>query len=268
MGRPAHRGCYDAPVPLYKEQGVVLGSFKLGEADKILTILTQGSGKVRAVAKGIRRTKSRFGARLEPFTHVDLLLYQGRNLDTITQAEIIDPFKRIRDDFALYSAGEAMLETADKVAEEHERNVRLFVLLLKGLRALSGGPADPAAVAESFLVKVLRLSGFGPILGACASCGRREVERFSSAQGGAVCEECRDRDARRAAPAALGWLAEIGEADLDTVGAATPANGVRGEARALLYGFAEYHLERRMRSLPLLARVEAPASRVPPPAGR
>ena len=79
-------------MPLYKDQGIVLGSFKLGEADKILTILTQGSGKVRAVAKGIRRTKSRFGARLEPFTHVNLMLYRGRSLDTVTQAEILQPF--------------------------------------------------------------------------------------------------------------------------------------------------------------------------------
>jgi len=243
-------------VPLYKAQGIVLGSFKLGEADKILTILTQEEGKVRAVAKGIRRTKSRFGARLEPFTHVDLMLYRGRNLDTVTQAEILAPFRRIREAYPLFAAGETMLEAADKVAEEHERNVRLFLLLRKGLQALDADPADPAAVAEAFLLKLLGLSGFGPILGACAACGGGPVTRFSNEQGGSVCETCRDPDARRASPEALSWLTAMAHGDLDEAGAATPPVRVRGEARALLYGFTEHHLERRMRSLPLLARIE------------
>jgi DNA repair protein RecO (recombination protein O) len=238
---------------LYKEQGIVLGSVKLDEADKIVTILTQGSGKVRAVAKGIRRTQSRFGARLEPFTHVNVLLYRGRNLDTVTQAEIINPFREVREEFARFSAGEAMLEAVDKVAEEHERNVRLFLLLLQGLRALDAAPLDPAAVAEAFLVRLLDLSGFGPSLSACAVCGRRPVHRFAPSQGGAVCEDCRDRDARRVSPEALAWLAGLQTVDLEAAGAASPPGEVRAEARALLYGFAEYHIERRLRSLPLLA---------------
>src|SRR5205814_7665179 len=131
-------------MPPYKDQGVVLRSVKLGEADKIVSILTQGSGKVRGVAKGIRKTTSRFGGRLEPFTHVNLMLYRGRGaLDTITQAEIIAPHRNIRDDLSLFAAGETMLEAVDKVSEEHERNVRLALLLLSGLRALDAKPADP-----------------------------------------------------------------------------------------------------------------------------
>jgi DNA repair protein RecO (recombination protein O) len=241
-------------VPLYKEQGIVLGSVKLAEADKIVTILTQGSGKVRAVAKGIRRTTSRFGARLEPFTHVSLMLYRGRNLDTVTQAEIVSPFRAVREDFALFSAGEAMLEAADKVAEEHERNVRLFLMLLHGLRALDTRPADPAAVAEAYLLRLLALSGFAPSLTACAVCRSTQVARFSASQGGAVCEGCMDRDARRVNPAALAWLAGLLTGDLEAAGQDRPPREVRGEARALLYGFSEFHLDRRIRSLPLLAR--------------
>src|ERR671930_2241544 len=102
-------------MPLYKEQGIVLRSVKLGEADKIVTILTQGSGKIRAVAKGIRKTSSKFGGRLEPFTHVSLLLYRGRNLDTVTQAEILSPFVELRSEFDLIAAGETMLEAGGKV---------------------------------------------------------------------------------------------------------------------------------------------------------
>lgn len=246
-------------MPLYKEQGVVLRSVKLGEADKIVTVMTQGAGKVRAVAKGIRKTTSRFGARLEPATHVSLLVYRGRSaLDTVTQADIISPHRALRDDLDLFASGEAMLEAVDNVAEEHERNVRLFMLLLSGLRALEAGPADPAAVAESFLLKLLSLSGFHPSLTACAVCGQLDPELFSSGQGGAVCPACAEHGAGPASPAALGLLAELATADLLKAGDPTPDLQVRREARAMLYGFAEYHLERRMRSLPMLARSLVP----------
>src|SRR5262245_27047223 len=105
-GMPRHPAGYHPPMPPYKGQGIVLRSVKLGEADKIVTILTQGSGKVRGVAKGIRKTTSRFGGRLEPFTHVNLMLYRGRGaLDTITQADIIAPHRNIRDALALFAAG-------------------------------------------------------------------------------------------------------------------------------------------------------------------
>ena len=252
-------------MPLYKEQGIVLGSIKLAEADKIVTILTQGEGKIRAVAKGIRRTTSRFGARLEPFTHVNVMLYRGRTLDTVTQVEILAPFRDIRQDYARFSAGEAMLEAADKVAEEHERNLRLFLLLLHGLRALDTRPTDPAAVAEAYLLRLLGLSGFGPSLRACAVCGSTEVHRFAASQGGAVCDGCQDRDARRVDPAALRWLAGLETGDLEEAGQAPVAPEVRAEARGLLYGFSEYHLDRRLRSLPIMARATrlAPAPSAP-----
>ncbi|HEX9121857.1 MAG TPA: DNA repair protein RecO [Actinomycetota bacterium] len=246
-------------MPLYKEQGVVLRSVKLGEADKIVTVMTQGSGKIRAVAKGIRKTTSRFGARLEPFTHVSLMAYRGRgSLDTISQAEIINPFRALRDDLDLFAAGETMLEATDKVAEEHERNLRLFMLLISGLRALDLRPADPAAVAESFLLKLLSLSGFHPSLTACAVCGRPDPVRFASGQGGGVCAGCAELDAGPASSGAFALLASLAAADLPAAGALSGSSGVgtavRREARAMLFGFAEYHLERRMRSLPILAR--------------
>ena len=252
-------------MPLYKERGIVLRSMKLGEADKIVTILTQGSGKVRAVAKGIRRTNSKFGARLEPFTHVSLLLYQGRNLDTVTQAEIVSPFRRTRSEFGLIAAGETMVEAVDRVAEEHERNVRLFMLLLSGLRTLELMPADPAAVAESFLLKLLSLSGFHPSLQACAVCGALNPSLFSSGQGGAVCEGCAEYGAGPVSAESLQLLAHLAGADIREVGGVVMNGDARREARGMLYGFTEYHLERRMRSLPLLARGISVGRGLPPP---
>jgi DNA repair protein RecO (recombination protein O) len=246
-------------MPLYKEQGIVLRSMKLGEADKIVTILTQGAGKVRGVAKGIRRTTSKFGARLEPLTHVSLLMYRGQsNLDTITQTEILSPFRAIRGDFSLIAAGETLLEAVDKVAEEHERNVRLFMLLLNGLRALEAGPRDPAAVAESFLLKLLSLSGFHPSLSGCAVCGLPGSHGwFSAGQGGVVCDGCAENEAARVSERSVRWLEALADVTLDGAGDMTPPVVVRREARAMLYGFTEYHLERRMRSLTLLARQPA-----------
>ena len=242
-------------MPLDKQQGIVLRSVKLGEADKIVTILTQGSGKVRAVAKGIRRTTSKFGGRLEPLTHVSLMLYRGRNLDTVTQCEILHPFRAVRGDFERITAAETMAEAVDKVAEEHERNVRLFLLLLAGLRSLETRPRDPAAVAESFLLKLLSLSGFHPSLSACAACGLPGPhEWFAASQGGVVCRTCADNDAARTSESALRWLDTLARAELIGAGEMTPEPRVRREGRAILYGYAEYHLERRMRSFALLAR--------------
>jgi DNA repair protein RecO (recombination protein O) len=256
MGCARRAGRYDSRMPPYKEQGIVLRSYKLGEADKIVTLMTQGAGKVRAVAKGIRKTKSRFGARLEPFTHVDLMLYRGRGaLDTVTQAEIIAPHMTIREDLARFAAGETMLEAVDRVAEEHERNVRLTMLLLAGCRALDAAPADPAAVAESFMLKMLSLSGFHPSLTACAVCGDRDPQLWDAGLGGAVCGRCAEQGAGPCSRAALEFLSTLAVTDLADAGAIVqPDARVRKETRSLLYGFAEYHLERRMKSVPMLVR--------------
>jgi DNA repair protein RecO (recombination protein O) len=137
----------------YRDDGVVLRTQKLGEADRIITLLTRHNGRVRAVAKGIRRTKSRFGGRLEPFTHVDVLIHPGRSLDIITQAEVIRAYGTpLAADYPKYTAGTAMLETAERFTpEEKEPAIRQFLLLIGGLRALGEAidPGEPAEVPDS-----------------------------------------------------------------------------------------------------------------------
>jgi recombinational DNA repair protein (RecF pathway) len=142
----------------YRDDGVVLRTQKLGEADRIITLLTRHNGRVRAVAKGIRRTKSRFGGRLEPFTHVDVLIHHGRSLDIITQAEVIRAYGTpLVSDYPKYTAGTAMLETAERFTPvEKEPAIRQFLLLIGGLRALgdslepgpAAGPGDPGEPAD------------------------------------------------------------------------------------------------------------------------
>ena len=128
----------------YRDDGVVLRTQKLGEADRIITLLTRHNGRVRAVARGVRRTKSRFGARLEPFTHVDVMIHNGRSLDVITQAEVIRAYgTRLAADYPKYTAGTAMLETAERFTPvEKEPAIRQFLLLIGGLRAL-GEAVEP-----------------------------------------------------------------------------------------------------------------------------
>ncbi len=129
----------------YRDDGVVLRTHKLGEADRIITLLTRHHGRVRAVAKGVRRTKSRWGARLEPFTHVDVMIHNGRSLDVITQAEVIRPYgSPLVSNYPKYTAGTAMLETAERFTPvEKEPALRQFLLLVGGLRAL-GDAVEPA----------------------------------------------------------------------------------------------------------------------------
>ena len=129
----------DGGVTLYRDQAVVLRTQKLGEADRIITMLCRRHGKVRSVAKGVRRTKSRWGGRLEPFVHVDVQNYQGRELDIVTQAEIVDAFPAMMGDYDRYTAGTAMLETTDRLSEEREPTLRLYLLQVGGLRSLDAG---------------------------------------------------------------------------------------------------------------------------------
>ena len=122
-------------MPLYRDEAIVLRTHKLGEADRIITLLTRQHGRVRAVAKGVRKTTSRWGSRLEPFTHVDLQLAEGRNLDTVTQAETRSAFAAdLGADYERYTAGTAMLETAERlVSEEKQPSLQQFLLLVGGV---------------------------------------------------------------------------------------------------------------------------------------
>ncbi len=232
-------------MTLYKEQGIVVRAMKLGESDRIITVMTQGSGKIRAVAKGVRKTKSRWGARLEPFTHVDLVLYKGRELDIVTQAQILSPFPQIRADYSRFAAGEVILEAADRVTPEREKSVRMFMLLLGALRALSLPDEDPLMVADSFLLRLAALSGFRPALGACAVCARPGPHaRFSVAQGGTVCESCRAGAAVTVGEGMIPYLESLLQADW-SVGT---SESVRGECSGLIRAYVEYHFDRPLRA--------------------
>ena len=156
---------------LRKDHGIVLRGYPFGDADRVVVILSPNHGKLRTVAKGVRKTKSRFGGRLEPFTHVELGLYEGRNLDTITSVSVLEAFPRLREDLDRVMKGGSMLEAADAIAVEGEGSHRLFLLVQRGLRALNAENSHPDLVA-SFLLKAAEVVGVAPSLLQCASCGK------------------------------------------------------------------------------------------------
>jgi DNA repair protein RecO (recombination protein O) len=242
-------------MALYREQGIVLRTYKLGETDRILNLLTPRRGKVRAVAKGVRRPGSRFGGRLEPFSHVDLQLYEGRSLDVVSQAELITPFDRVRDDFPLSACGSAMVEAADRVAQEDERSTRLFLLLLDGLRALSAGPAHPSVVLDAYLLRLASVAGYHPYLEACAECGEAGPHAvFHIAAGGSLCVRCAPAGSQALDQGVIRLLGALSAAGWDGLDAAAADPRSRRMAGTLVVSFLTHHLGRPLRSWDLVPR--------------
>lgn len=236
-------------MALRADQGIVLRGYPFGEADKVVVLLSPNHGKVRAVAKGVRKTKSRFGGRLEPFTHVDVLLYEGRNLDTITQVSVVEANSHIRLDLDRVLAAGTMVEAIDAVAQEGAGSHRQFLLLQRGLRALEAGPVHPDLVT-AFLLKLAAVVGVAPSLHACAECGSvTNLVRFSLAAGGVVCELCSPDRGVKLRPGVTAHLAVLAEADFQQL---PPASELSRDAIGVTRRFVEYHLERRLESLSLL----------------
>ncbi len=241
----------------YREQGIVLRTYKLGETDRIVHLLTQGRGKVRAVAKGVRRPGSRFGGRLEPYSHVDLHLYEGRNLDVINQAELIAAHAGVREDYARSAAGSVMVELTDIVAQEGERDNALFLLLRAGLQALDAGPDDPAVFVDAFLLRLASVVGFHAFTDACALCRRPGPHAFLSVKaGGTLCPGCAPAGTRAVDPQVVEVvrvLAATGEWAVLPRLARESAEAHR-TAASYTRAFVEHHLDRRLRSYDLLPR--------------
>lgn len=238
----------------YRDQGIVLRTHKLGETDRILTLLTLGRGKVRAVAKGVRRPGSRFGGRLEPYSHVDLLLYEGRSLDVVTQADLLASHAAVREDWEASAAAAVLVELVDAVAIEGDRDNRLFLQLRAGLQALDAGPPDTGVFVDAFLLRIAGVVGFGVETGRCAVCGVPGPHSFLSiSRGGTLCADCAPSGTRAVAPAVverIGVLASDGWAALPGL----PADDASRVAASFAHSWAEHHLDRRLKSYPLTAR--------------
>src|SRR5579885_2561875 len=210
----------------YKTEAVVLRSLRFSEADRILHLYTAERGRVGAIAKGVRKTKSRFGARLEPLSHVELMLHEGSGeLQTVTGAELLRSHHAVREDSYRLNVGLIGAEAMLRLFGEPEANERAFGALARFLELLDDAPSAEARHALdplglSFQLKLLWLAGYLPHLTSCVECGSNaELVGFSARAGGAVCRE-HARDSLRLSPEGLAAIEQLLSTPLaDAVGA-------------------------------------------------
>lgn len=233
---------------LYRDTGVVLRTYKLRESDRIVVFHTADNGKVRAVAKGVRKTKSKFGARLEPMSHVRLQLYRGRELDIVTQAESVEPLAPMLSSLDRASQGLAVIEAVDQLSLEREPNPQLYRMIVGVLRTIGRSPS-PLNVA-AFYWKLLASEGMRPELDRCVRCGDTEPDvefvAFDLNEGGVLCRTCRSGQAISAG--ALTILREIlGGQLLEAL--ARDESPLTHEVSSLATRALEFHIERHLRAV-------------------
>ena len=232
-------------MSLYRDDGVVLRTWRLGEADRIVVLLTAEHGKVRAVAKGVRKTRSKFGGRLEPTSHVAVQLHRGRgDLDIVTQAETLDRFEGLRLDAERFAEASSLLEAVDVVAPDREPDRERYRMLVGALRTLDERPAT--LLVPAFLLKLLAHEGLAPQLDACVRCGAGDpLVSVDVGEGGVLCGDC--RRGRPVSPSAIAVMRAVLGGGLSDALAVTE-EGVCAEVDVVANAAIEYHLERRLRS--------------------
>lgn len=234
----------------------MLRTQKLGEADRIITLLTREHGRVRAVAKGVRRTKSKFGARLEPGSHIDIQLYTGRTFDTVTQVESISNYgESLTDDYSRWTIAGTILEAAERfTSHEHEPALQEFKLVTGAMKALADDKYDPSMILDAYLLRSLAVGGYAPSLINCSKCDASGPHRyFSLVGGGAVCADCRPSASATPAPETLKLMSDLLSGDWESAMSSELRN--RREANGLIAAYLQWHLERGLRSLQIVERV-------------
>ena len=235
-------------MPLYRDEAVVLRTHKLGEADRIVTFLTKSHGQVRAVAKGVRRTASKFGARLEPFMVVDVQFFEGKTLDTVSQVETLNAYGReIMADYAAYTAAHAMVETAEKLTG-HESNSQQYLLLVGGLRALSKAEREAGLTLDSYLLRSLSLAGWAPNFLTCSGCQKLGPHNaFVLSVGGLVCRDCQPPGAAVIDDETAQLLGALLAGEWAVVEASSQK--AKAAASGIVAAYSQWHIERGLRSL-------------------
>lgn len=244
-------------MPTYPLRALVLRKTKLGESDTILTLLAADGRQVRAVAKGLRKSGSRFGARLEPYSEVDLLLYTGRSLDVISDARTVESGAALREDFDRCAAAAVVADVLDKVAVEGQAEERLFGLATASLCVMATAPVYRlTALVDAFLIKAMAMHGYRPSLQTCAACGADagESTTFSLPAGGVVCDDC------AAGPGCVtfsasgrAWLSALLAATMTEVATMDIPAAAVADCFTLLRSFVAYHLPARLKALDFYA---------------
>ncbi|MBC7253475.1 MAG: DNA repair protein RecO [Actinobacteria bacterium] len=256
-----------------KDEAIVLHAHDLGEADRIVSLITAGHGLRRAVVKGVKRTASRFGARLEPFTHLKVMLHEGRNLDTVTQADTIRSHALLRVDYEKFLCGEAMLEMAERSLREHQVVPRFFDLLRVSLGVLEAGAGDCGLLLAAFQLKACAIMGYRPHLDRCLHCGREATAghwRLDLAEGGIACAGCAGDSSRALSLSAPGLvlMRRLLGSEMAAVARFDEPHHLVLETLRASFFYAENVLEQRLRSRQIVLRHLEERFRGMDPAGK
>ncbi len=242
---------------LFKTEGIVLRGWDLGETDRIITFYSKDYGKIKAVAKGVRRTKSRFGSSMELLSYDDLLIYKGRGLDIIQQCSIKESFRKIREDLVKMVYGSYLAELIDAMTGENEQNEWLFRLLLSTLH-LFEEYSELAIITRAFELKALTILGYKPNLDNCVNCNKEIEDKrvvFSPSQGGIICDDChreRGNDEVIISRGALNLMRLLTRINITKAGRVKDSGGFGKETEKALRWYISYYLERQLNSLTLL----------------
>ena len=249
---PEHRD----RVRIYRTEAVVLRRRDLGEADRVLTLFTRQYGKMRVVAKGSRKTKSRLAGHIEPFSRTLVLLARGRNLDIVTQAEMLNPFRQLRQDETRIAYAGYLADLLDALTAEEQENHAAYDLLLGSLDRLDAG-SRPFVTARHFELRILSILGFRPELRHCGACEQPlepVVNAFSAESGGVLCPACRASDPRALSLSvnALKFLRLLEQDDLATADRLRLSDDLRAELEDVMQVYIRHLLERELPSFAVL----------------
>ena len=229
------------------QEGIVLRSYPFGEADRVVVLLSPERGKLRTVARGVRKVRSRLRGRLEPFCRVELVLHRGRELDLITSVTVVSAYPELRTDLDRLLAASTMVNAADGVAQQEQSSQILFDLLAESLEVLSA-TEDIPGLTTAFLLRLAEVVGVAPALEWCASCGGTDgLARFNFAGGGVTCERCHTQGSVRLVGGVTQHLRDLARADLGDLPPTTV--DLSRQAMSVVCRFLEVHLDRSFRSL-------------------
>jgi DNA repair protein RecO (recombination protein O) len=240
-------------------EGVVLRHSDFSEADRLLTIFTREFGKLSAIAKGVRKARSRKAGHVEPFTRVSLQLARGRDLFILTQAEALNVFANLREDLLLLGTASYVIELIDRSTTEEEENRSLYNLLARTLNRLDRGD-DPNLVTRYFEMRLLDYVGFRPQLQVCTQCEAKiqaEDQYFSAMRGGVICPKCgyRDPGVRTISMQALKYLRHFQRSSYRDAARAAIPTAIYNEMETLMQYYLTYNLERGLNSPSFLRRI-------------
>lgn len=251
--------CEVMMMPLIKTRGIVIKVTNLGEGDKIITLFTDRLGKIEAVVHGARKAKNKFMSSSQIFSYCEYVLYKGKSLYTVSQAEIVESFQVLLSDLYTLTYGSYIIELANVLSQNDEANLDLFLLILKTLYLMTDSDIDRELLIRAFEIKSVSISGYMPILDVCSICRKEQNNYyFSTKYGGIICEEClgSDNSAFKINCDTLNVMRYLTKSGIERVRTIKVSKSVKKEMKKILKNYIKYYLEKEFKSLEFLDDIE------------